>query len=413
MRATRTRLVIVAYVLGILGIHGVVLWNARSLIRKGYADFTIDYCAGTMVRDGLGHQLYDLRAQNEVKHRFAPSVAVHPGELPYNHPPFEALFFLPFSYAPYLTAFVLWDLLNLGLLLAIAFLLRDCFAGVPSDSWKFFLPVSLVFFPVFFNLLQGQDSIALALLYAVAFVCLRKNREIAAGAGLALGLFKPQLIVPFVVLWVVRGHRRLLLGFLPTAAVLLLISVGIVGWTGFMAYPHSVLSMEDAFVRGGILPADMPNLDGALYLLMHGSTAVGPATIAISGILFLWVAGQCRIAASELFDLQFALALVLTVLVSYHCLGYDLCLLIVPILVVLVELRTNAWKGWPGSFVIAALLFLFSPFPLLLLMRGNHFALVGWAVVLLMMGLSWQIWLRMRSSRDEGRRLRLDPLSRH
>src|SRR5579871_860129 len=157
MRATRTRLVIVAYVLGILGIHGVVLWNARSLIRKGYADFTIDYCAGTMVRDGLGHQLYDLRAQNEVKHRFAPSVAVHPGELPYNHPPFEALFFLPFSYAPYLTAFVLWDLLNLGLLLAIAFLLRDCFAGVPSDSWKFFLPVSLVFFPVFFNLLQGQD----------------------------------------------------------------------------------------------------------------------------------------------------------------------------------------------------------------------------------------------------------------
>jgi len=391
MKWFQSKFAAVAYLAGILIIHGTVLWNARDLVRKGYPDFTIYYCAGTMVRQGLGHDLYDLYAQYHVQRTFAPEVATRLAALPYNHPPFEALIFVPFSLFPYFTAFVLWGMVNFSLLLVSLFLLRTYLAEMQIFSWELWLLGSLAFFPIFFNLLQGQDSILLLFLYAVALVCLKTNRDALAGGSLALGLFKPHLVLPFVLLWLVSGHKRLLRGFLPTAAGLIGVSVVVVGWAGFAAYPRYVVQLEETMARGAIMPSDMPNVRGIVYVLFHGSSLAAPIAIAISIGIFLLTAWQCRQFTADLFRLRFVLAVVATVLVSYHCLGYDLSILALPVALITAELQANSFVGSARPITIAALaLLFFSPLQLFLLMRGNHLAIIGWAVALLMAGISMQ-----------------------
>jgi uncharacterized membrane protein len=52
------------------------------------------------------------------------------------------------------------------------------------------------FLPIGVELIQGQDSIILLFLLAGAMLAIERNREILAGALIAVGLFKFTVIVP-------------------------------------------------------------------------------------------------------------------------------------------------------------------------------------------------------------------------
>src|ERR1700676_244824 len=197
-----------------------MFWNVRESIRKGYSDFAIYYCAGTIVRQGLGPRLYDEAPQFKVQREFSPDVAIRLGALPYNHPPFEAALFVPLTFFSYPAAFVLWDLANLAVLIRLPFLLGPHLPQLQNYPWPLWVLTSLSFFPIFMDLLQGQDAILLLFLYALAFVDLKKNRDTFAGGWLALGLFKPHLVLPFILLLLVQGRRKILPGFTLIAVML-------------------------------------------------------------------------------------------------------------------------------------------------------------------------------------------------
>jgi len=406
MKALNLRTTIFFYLAAMVVIHLAVLWNLRQMIRMGYPDFTIYYCAGTMVRQGLGHELYNDVAQFKVRREFLPEVANRLGKSPYNHPPFEALLFTPLTYFSFPAAFIFWDLLNLAMLMALPFLLRSQLFSPLDFSWPLWVAATLAFFPVFFALLQGQDSILLLFLYTLGFVELAKGNDERAGGWLGLGLFKPQLVVPFVLFMFLCGRRRMLFGFLPVAAALGLLSAGIVGWQGLTSYPQYVLHLEAAMARGAIVPSDMPNLRGVLYLLLRGGPHVDVISPILSVCIFLFAVWQSRkigtvkIANGSLFPWQFALAVVTTVIVSYHSLGYDLSILLLPVVLLVHELRKESRpREWSGIVIMAAVAVLFfSPPQLLLLLRSNRLALVGWAVLLWMVGIAGQISARTRHS---------------
>jgi hypothetical protein len=397
MQISKLKFAICLYLAGIVTIHAAVFWSVREQIRKGYSDFTIYYCAGTIVRRGLGHQLYDNVTQFKVQREFSPEVAIRLDALPYNHPPFEAVIFAPLAYVSYPSAFTLWTLANLAMLISLPFLLQPELHHLQSYSWPFWVFASLGFFPIFFAMLQGQDAILLLFLYTLAFVCLKRNRDALAGGWLAFGLFKPHLILPFILLLLVQGKKKVLYGFVPIAAVLALLSAVVVGWEGMLQYPVYVLHLEATMARGAIMPSDMPNLRGVLYLLLHGDSYVGVVTLALSVGVLIFAAWRCRTEAS-LFGSKFSLGAVSTVLVSYHGLGYDLSLLMLPILLLADELLGSGnIRGLPDFLTVAAIaLLFFSPLQLVLLMRSNQLALMGWAVVLLMCGIAGQMSLRSR-----------------
>ena len=391
MKALSIKTTIAFYLAGMVVVHLAVLWNVRQMIWKGYSDFTIYYCAGTMFRQGLGHELYNDQEQFKVQRQFSPEVATRLGALPYNHPPFEAVLFAPFTYLAYPWAFMLWDFLNLAMLASLPTLLRPYLARFQNCSGPLWLLAGLAFFPVFFALLQGQDSILLLFLYTLTFVDLAKGRDARAGVWLGLGLFKPHLIVPFALFMLLWGRKRLWYGLLLVGAGLGLLSGTVVGWETLRSYPHYVLQLEATMARGAIVPSDMPNLRGVLYLLLRGQH-VGAVAAALSVCLFLFAVWRGRhVATANSFRWQFALAVVATVVISYHALGYDLSTLLLPIVLVLAEIQAEA-RDWPVWLIICAIAVLFfSPLQLFLLLRLNRLALVGWAVLLLMSGIMEKI----------------------
>jgi len=399
MKASKLKSVVLLYLTGMVMIHAAVFWSVREQIRKGYSDFTIYYCAGQIMRQGLGRQMYDNVTQFKVQREFSPEVAIRLDALPYNHPPFEAALFAPLAYVSYPSAFALWALANLAMLISLPFMLRPGLQHLQNYPWPFWVLASLGFFPIFFALLQGQDAILLLFLYALAFSCLKKNRDIFAGGWLALGMFKPHLILPFIFLLLVTGRKKVLYGFLPIAAVLALVSAVIVGREGLLLYPRYVLHLESTMARGAIMPSDMPNLRGVFYLLLHGSSYAGVSGLVSSVGLLLFAAWRCR-GGTNLFNLKFSLAAVVTILVSYHGLGYDLSMLMLPALLLVNELLGRSeMREWPDFLTIAAItLLFFSPLQLILLMRSNRLAVMGWAVLLLFCGITGQMSSRSRQA---------------
>ncbi len=309
----------------------------REGIKRGYPDFTIFYTAGTILRQGLGHQLYDKKVQYEVQESFTGHIAFRKGPLPYNHPPFEALIFVPLTLLPYPQAFAAWDLLNVGALFGVAVLLRKSVGTLHLiPPWKFVMG-SIAFFPVFACLLEGQDSILLLLFCALAFHALRKKADLVGGCWLALAAFKFQFIVPIVLLLVIWKRRRVALGFGAVAIVLGFISVKLVGVEPMLQYPGYVLQIANTPGLGGLPPEYLPNLRG-LAMGWHGlfSGAVGAALASLSSIVvFLFAAWKGRASARPgKLELQFSLAILVSGLIAWQTNSHDLSLLILPLVLI-------------------------------------------------------------------------------
>jgi len=388
LKAQKLRRLLALLLAAMLFLHLMLAWHSRDLVRKGYADFTIFYSAGKMVRMGLGPRLYDEAKQYDVQQEFASGVIIRNGPLPYNHPPFEALVFVPFTFLPYFVAYLVWDFINLLILLGLPILLWPYIPILERASPLAWLLSALAFFPAFIDLLQGQDAIPLLLLFTMTFIALKKNADFTAGCWLGLGLFRFHLLLPLLFIFAVQKKWRAILAFLSVALALALISIATVGWGEAVHYPDYVWHVEQVMGRGAIVPADMPNLRGLLDTFLKGlfskTIITGIVILASIGLLLFLAKLWNRTSTGMRLDLGFSAAVIVTVLVSYHAFAYDLLLLLLPILL----LGQYTWSSGPArrpGFLVPALILFVSPIHMLLWFRYGQLNLM--ALLLL-----WWLW---------------------
>jgi hypothetical protein len=378
-----------------LCLHLFLFINLRERIKQGYPDFTVYYTAATLLRAGLGHQLYDANVQYEVQKKSVGSIASRQGALPYIHPPFEALIFLPLAYLPYPQAFAIWDLLNMGALLGLALLLRksvDTLRLIPV--WEFVI-ASLAFFPIFVCFLQGQDSILLLLLCGLGFNALKKKANLLAGCWFALGMFKFQFMIPIVLLAGIWKLRRAAAGFVVVSIVLVLISVGLAGWESLLRYPAFALQITNAPSLGGVAAEFAPNLRGLILgWPLHFPRTVGSAVALVSSVLIF---GSVLVSTTmrgrgesqpERLELRISLAVIVSVLIAWQTNMHDLSLLVLPLVLMADYYRHAAESVKPGSglsFVLPALPLLISPLWLVLWISKG-------VVNLMAVPLLWWVW---------------------
>ena len=248
------RPILLALLTATIILHAWMFFSLRRQIAAGYPDFTIFYTAGKCVYEGRGRQLYDLQTQLELQRGFAPDVKHRENALPFNHPPFEALLFVPLAGLPYFSAYLVWAVFNVALIVGFWTLLRPRLPSLNNLLPALPLLAMFAFFPVIVALLQGQDSILLLFLYGLAFSALATRRAFVAGVCLALALFKFQLVLPLVVVLLVRRQWKAVAGFSFMAFVLLLVSAAVVGWNGVRAYPDFVLRLNRSPGQAGIDP---------------------------------------------------------------------------------------------------------------------------------------------------------------
>ena len=386
-----------------LGMHLFFLWNVRTRIARGDPDFTAFYAAATLVRSGHAVDIYNPSEQFSAQTRFTDDSDLRRGPLRYIHPPFEALLFVPFTFFPYRAAFILWDLANVGMLVAMAVSLRaTLLPGSGIHIWDLLLGL-LAFFPIFANFFQGQDAILLLLVVALAFRAMKLRADFSAGCWMALGLFRFQLVIPLVLVLALWGRRRIALGFISVTAVLVLVSAVMVGWENLMRYPGYLWLWASVPGSGRTPRSLLPSLLGLITGWpqldhIHWLVAI---VLLVSAWLVIVVAGmKNRAQEPRFFDFCFACAILASVLVGYNTSTYDLALLVLPLAVMLRE-------GLTGLVRVRLLLpivpLLISPFWFLIGMYWKNFNVI--AIFLLW----WLFALRHELLRRTGTASALQP----
>ena len=307
-------------------------------LAEGHFDFISFYTAGQIVRDGRAAELFQRQTQDEYQNRICGRAF----PLLFYHAPFEALLFVPLAFLPYRTAYQLWAFANLAFIFAAALLLRAFLGSVERLGFRIAL-VAACLPPFFVTVVQGQDSLLLLLVYSGAFVNLKQQRELRAGCLLALGLFRPQLVIPFVVLFLLRRRWKFLGGFAAVASLLAAVSVGLVGWQGTADW-LGMIRAENVGLAGGaamaertVHPAAMASLRGLFSAALLeripeiwvNAISLGASALLFVGILMLWK-GKLD-SPGWRFDRIVAATVMGVLLISYHLYPHDLSLIFLPL----------------------------------------------------------------------------------
>jgi Glycosyltransferase family 87 len=318
----------------LIGIH---LWTwvlTVPIFLGGGADFRQLYAAGYMARSGHSRQLYDYDSQRRFQNQVVSQTDL---ALPFIRPAYEAVLFVPLSLLPYRAAYFTWLAINLALL-AICY--RLLFPKM-EDLYHIYrwLPAAIFlgFLPIAAALIQGQDSIFLLTLLTVALVLLERGKEVSAGLLIGLGLFKFQIVIPMALMFLIWRRFRLMAGFAVTASIGTLVSLWVVGFSGFAAYVRALITMGVGLVRephevNKPVANLMANLHGLVFGLA-GSNLSGFwivfVTAILSGVVIFTAAISGRTA--KRLDHQFLLATTASALVSYYLLIHDMSVLLIPI----------------------------------------------------------------------------------
>jgi hypothetical protein len=339
------------YFSSLIFINCFVFWRSVNGIAIGLSDFASFYTAAEILHDGRGHQLYDLNLQEKVQRSVMPeAVKARGGILPFNHPAFEAILFLPLTVFSLQTAFWIWFSINIGFLFAVIWVLRKYLPLLGQAPFCLWVAACFSFPPIAITLIQGQDSIVLLFFYCTAFIALRREAEFSAGGWIAAGLFKFQVSLPFIVPLLLRRRWRIIAGFCFVGTLLVIISLGTVGFAGLLQYPNYVWKLDHDPNFGWLVPFRTPNLRGLILSLpLSIYPRVCDALLAISsGILvaagaFVWGTGSSPNYRS--LYRAFAGNLLISVLLSYHILVHDLSVLFLALLLV----AENAAGGLHGE----------------------------------------------------------------
>ena len=351
-----------------------VLWKG---IREGRNDFPIFYSNAQMVREGQASHLYDFDAENKFIRRVTDVPRV-----PNNHVPYELLIFWPFTFLRFFPAYELWTGLGFGMLAGVVLLTRNCRSKGRSRLPFAFLTV-LAFFPAWYCLLMGHDSILLLFLFTLSFWLWKRGNDDLAGFILALGLFRPQLVLPFVLVAFLGGKWRFVRGFIPGALLVIALSMWVVGLHGMADYARLLVSQgtetsaKALDAQWTVRPGQMATWRGFLSVCLPDSV---PPSLRGFLLLFgtfaalIWAGKKMRSVKTSLeFDLGFAVAVATVLLVSFHSFLHDFSLMILPILIAGPIVASSARVSTSKAYLVVTLGFLFflTPLYLALLWTSN------------------------------------------
>ncbi len=319
-------------------------WLAlRSQTLALQSDFRVFYTPGYMLRTGQRKNIYDFPT---IRRNQDQKVAADDAAVPFVHPAYEAVFFIPFSFLPYGAAYVVWVGVNLVILALICFLLRPCLPNLPAIGPKWILPAALLgFMPIAFTILEGQDSLFLLLILILVYRNIGSN-ELQAGMLLGLGMFRFQVLLPIVVLFLLWRSLKFVAGWIVSAAAVFSVSVVVTGVAAQMQYA-SLLRAIGSVSSFWLLLRRMPNLRS--LFAAWGFGIVPLALVSISIFLVAALIGVRQNAQQRLL-----LAVSVSTLIPYYLFFHDLSVLALPVLLAINEAIGR--KDWLRAALVSAVL---------------------------------------------------------
>ncbi len=294
------------------------LWSPTAALES---DLRVFYTPGYMLRTGQAKDIYNFPA---IRRNQDERIAPDNGAVPFLHPAYEAAFFVPLSFLPYRAAYVVWAGVNFGILGLVYFLLRPCLPYLSEVGPEWIGPALLLgFMPVAFTILAGQDSLILLLILVLTYRRIESN-ELQAGVLLGLGMFRFQLLLPMVLLFLLWRSVKFVAGWALSSAAVLSVSVVITGVRAQMQYVGLLRQMGT--VSLWLLLRRMPNLRG-----LFAACDFGMVPLALVSLSFFLVA--VIMGARQRPPQRLLLAVSASVIVTYYLFLHDLSILALPVLV--------------------------------------------------------------------------------
>jgi len=206
-----------------------------------------------------------------------------------------------------------------------------------------------------------------------------------AGVFLGLGLFRFQLVLPFVLICILRKKWKLTAGFASVALLLAAISVLAVGWQGVMSYVHLIIDTARHPSNpsyASIRPSDMPTVRGFLAAILTGWVSqkwINAGTALVSAFLILFTAWRWRQEdrrdEDDSLGLIFAAALTVTLITGFYVLAHDMSLMLLAVLLALASSQQSRELRWwlilKGSVIVLCL-----PFAYMLLLHWHQMSML-------------------------------------
>src|SRR6266550_1614180 len=355
-----------------LAAAGLIVIVSQPAASRLSSDFTINYSAGVLIRQGHLAAPYRQAELEAMMRSVAPDGAIDP-RLPFSLPLAAGLPYAALSLLPLEVAFRLFQLVSIALLLLAVVLLQRALP-LPPGAPRLAVLGLLAAVPTWASLTEGQPTAWLVLGGAMVVAALGSpSLALAAGAGALLAV-KPQYLPAYlIILLAARRWRSLAAASLGAGLFLLSPLAGGVG--GMNAMVRNALSANQAVpvrLNEAWIGLFGPALDGAGTWV-----AIALYLGVVAGLLMLaWRRPGPIIAFA-------ALAGVLTSLASPHALPHDLLILALPAWLAIVLQRDGALPNViPGLLLIE--------FALLVDLRGVQVPVGPIAMTLVVAWYGWQ-----------------------
>jgi len=340
MRATQFyRIAVLTGILSLL-VSYVAVWIRliNDPVERAGSDFIAFYSAGIVAKEQGFSRVYDVEAQQAVEEKIVGFPLVQGQVLLFNHLPF----LLPMLYTVmsenYVGSFYIWFLLLLIFNYSAILILARYLKNSGTDQRMIFLMSisTFLFLPLFFSLMNGQDTAILFLGIALWVYGLTSGREMLSGIGLSLTTVRPHISL-LIAIPMLFSHRRIFLNYLVSTGGLAAFSVLILGVAGTRKFIEILMisaagqwhgmKEEAMFNFIGLLTRTLPSVDReVLRALGWGVFALGIVVLS-----FLW-------AKNKNGTLLIGLTTIIALFTSPHLHFHDLTLLLIP-LYEFIELR--------------------------------------------------------------------------
>lgn len=319
----------------------VLLFLSMAIQVNPAVDFLAFYTAGQQVLSGHADRLFDLEAVAAAQESFE---ILGDGLFPFWYPPLYGALFAPLALLPLAVARLLWGLIGYAAIRA-AIARSGAWSGLGRRGTL----LLLAFPPLWIAVTLGQITpLTLLIFTTIAWVMWQGRPGVRTGLLAALALYKPQLLIPLVLLWLVRREWRALGGFtlggLGIAAGSLLLSPTALYEYFFAAPTLMPLMQEELAARGTVTTLATVLIPGN----PSGLTALLPALLILTVLIAAW-----RRPVTTYHHALLWLAVVLSTPYLGH---YDLLLLLLPLTFLAPLLREDRWMA--GAVGLLALSFL-------------------------------------------------------
>jgi hypothetical protein len=320
-------------------------------------DFLHYYTLGALALEHDGADLYNMGPESALATQRVPDA----GHLVYVplYGPQVSLFFAPLATLPYIWALTVW------LLASTALYAVCCYAVWRTCPTLHSLPgttiVLAVAYPGFVHLIVWGQNSALALVcFTLAYLALRSQRSFMAGLAMGCLIFKPQLALAAVVVFLLSRQWRVMAGMVLTATAQLLAGQLYYGSAVMKDYAYHLFHVGRIYPLLEPRPYHMHSLR-AFWAMLIPWPLVAFAFYLATAIIVLGITVCCWKSPAPL-TLRYSALLLATVLVSPHLTVYDLVIL-APVFLLLADWAGVHREQWQAP-TVGILLFLCYALPL-------------------------------------------------